>query len=182
MKFFMATLFPILFFARGNWVGNGAKLISVVLIARLGFTGCTKSKFSGNPKQSVTKDSLPTDIENGEVKPLPGVVKPLPIPNREHIYFDLTIATEGDYSFRLNSDDGSILKVDGKIIIDNDGLHDVSSKEASIYLTPGPHQFNVAYFQGPRVNIALELFWKSSGAESYLPLDIVSRPARIGLR
>lgn len=95
------------------------------------------------------------------------------------IHFDLTIAEEGDYSFRLNSDDGSILYADGQVVINNDGLHDVGSKDGTVHLKPGLHHFNVGYYQGPRFNIALELYWKKPGAsgESYLPLDIVSRPA-----
>lgn len=94
------------------------------------------------------------------------------------ISFDVTIATEGDYKFRLNSDDGSILKIDGNVVISNDGLHDVASKDGTVRLTPGVHRFNVPYYQGPRFNIALELFWTPpGGTESYLPLDIVSRPS-----
>ena len=63
----------------------------------------------------------------------------------------------GNYSFRLHSDDGSRLWIDGKLLIDNDGIHPPQSKSASTFLTPGEHTLWVEYFQGPREIIALSL-------------------------
>jgi len=65
----------------------------------------------------------------------------------------------GDYfTFRLISDDGSLLFVDGHLIIDNDGGHPPGSKLATIPLAAGEHLLNVEYYQGPRDRIALQLF------------------------
>lgn len=70
------------------------------------------------------------------------------------VYIDIP----GKYRFRLNSDDGSKLIVNGKKVIDNDGQHAPTSKHGDIVLKEGVHEFVVEYFQGPRHQIALQLF------------------------
>lgn len=70
---------------------------------------------------------------------------------------------EGEYGFRLVSDDGSRLFIDGQKLIDNDGVHASASASGSVYLTPGTHQIEVDYFQGPRYYVALQLFWTPPG-------------------
>lgn len=64
----------------------------------------------------------------------------------------------GFYRFRLVSDDGAILYIDGHKVIDNDGQHPPTMKHATIPLEAGEHELFVSYFQGPRENIALQLF------------------------
>lgn len=73
------------------------------------------------------------------------------------------IDQEGEYVFRLVSDDGSRLLIDGTKIIDNDGQHAVRSVSGEVYLTHGLHSLEVDYFQGPRAEIALQLFWTPPG-------------------
>ncbi len=90
----------------------------------------------------------------------------------------LQVPTEGDYVFQMNSDDGSKLSIDGKLLIDNDGLHQafgpgpedsqtVGQKEATVRLTAGDHALALDYFQGPKFRIALELKWKKPGATTF---------------
>lgn len=69
-----------------------------------------------------------------------------------------TLEKGGNYSFRLHSDDGSRLWIDGKVLIDNDGIHPPQSKSAAVFLAPGEHTLWVEYFQGPRESIALSLY------------------------
>lgn len=64
----------------------------------------------------------------------------------------------GRYSFRLSSDDGSKLFIDDSLVIDNDGLHPVSSAEGAIDLDRSDHHITLQYFQGPRIYVALQLF------------------------
>jgi hypothetical protein len=73
----------------------------------------------------------------------------------------LVIPQGGSYTFYLNSDDGSILYIDGKMVIDNDGLHSTSEKSATVSLTKGIHDFELRYYQGPATEIALQLFWST---------------------
>jgi len=67
------------------------------------------------------------------------------------------IANPGVYLFQLTSDDGSKLYIDGKEVIDNDGIHPVQSEICSTTLTGGVHRIRVSYFQGPRARVALIL-------------------------
>jgi hypothetical protein len=73
------------------------------------------------------------------------------------------VETEGEYKFRLVSDDGSRLYIDGKKIIDNDGTHPSQSVSGSVSFNSGVHDIEVDYFQGPRYYVALQLFWTQPG-------------------
>jgi outer membrane protein OmpA-like peptidoglycan-associated protein len=76
----------------------------------------------------------------------------------------------GDYRFRLTSDDGSRLLVDGRPVIDNDGLHATRALEGRVALSPGMHDIEVQYFQGPRTQVALVLELAGEG-EGYRAFD-----------
>jgi hypothetical protein len=67
------------------------------------------------------------------------------------------VSKPGRYDFKLLSDDGSVLYIDGKQIIDNDGQHGVLEKDGSAKLDAGVHRVRVSYFQGPRFHVALVL-------------------------
>jgi mono/diheme cytochrome c family protein len=54
----------------------------------------------------------------------------------------------GDYQFFLGSDDGSQLRIDGKQIILNDGVHPHSVKDGKARLKAGVHDVLVDYFEG----------------------------------
>ena len=63
----------------------------------------------------------------------------------------------GRYRFRLISDDGARLIIDGRIVIDNDGIHPPQAAEGEVQLTAGRHTLELQYFQGPRYQVALQL-------------------------
>ncbi len=58
------------------------------------------------------------------------------------------VAKKGDYKFRLGSDDGSRLVIDGKQVILNDGIHPTTFKNGSIKLDAGIHDVRIEYFEG----------------------------------
>lgn len=70
----------------------------------------------------------------------------------------LRVRTPGLYALTLTSDDGSRLYLGSDIVIDNDFQHNTLTKSARIHLEAGDHPLTVAYFQGPRFEIALQLF------------------------
>ncbi len=76
------------------------------------------------------------------------------------------IPATGQYTFALQSDDGAILYIDNKIVVDNDGLHASQRKTAKVTLTSGEHDIRIDYYQGPRYHIELVLFWLKPGAGS----------------
>ncbi len=74
------------------------------------------------------------------------------------------------YTFSLLSDDGAKLIINGKTVIDNDGIHPPTKKTGSVKLTKGFHTVEVQYFQGPRYQVALVLSLVKNGRE--VPFDI----------
>jgi hypothetical protein len=60
----------------------------------------------------------------------------------------LELPEEGTYGFFTNSDDGSKLYVDGKLVVDNDGDHGVLERSGSLNLTKGKHLIRVEFFNG----------------------------------
>jgi hypothetical protein len=61
----------------------------------------------------------------------------------------IDVQAPGMFGFRLTSDDGSRLFIDDKLVVDNDGCHDVRTREGSVALTAGVHRIRIAFWQGP---------------------------------
>ena len=74
-----------------------------------------------------------------------------------------TVGQDGTYAFRLHSDDGSYLFIDGTLVIENDGKHKPESRSGSIALRSGPHQLRLLYAQTTD-RMALQLFVRTPGA------------------
>jgi len=70
---------------------------------------------------------------------------------------DFWVEEPGRYSFSLESDDGSVLFIDGRRVVDNDGIHSTQYSSARTELPAGAHHLRVAYYQGPRDAVALVL-------------------------
>ncbi|MDX2053570.1 MAG: PA14 domain-containing protein [Polyangiaceae bacterium] len=69
------------------------------------------------------------------------------------------IAEGGEYEFRLSSDDGAKLIIDGsQVVIDNDGVHPPKQARGKVQLSAGDHSLVLEYFQGPRYEINLQLW------------------------
>lgn len=52
----------------------------------------------------------------------------------------------GAYEFWTESDDGSILSIDGEIVVNNDGDHGMSEKSGIAFLQKGYHSIRIIYF------------------------------------
>ncbi|MEO6599350.1 MAG: PA14 domain-containing protein, partial [Polyangiaceae bacterium] len=70
------------------------------------------------------------------------------------------VRAEDSYNFRLLSDDGARLEIDGHQVLDNDGQHLPSAVSTNVRLAVGQHTFFVFYYQGPPDFVALQLFVK----------------------
>lgn len=70
--------------------------------------------------------------------------------------------TTGLYTFRLGSDDGSALRIDQRVVIENDGLHTYRTEEATIPLARGTHLFELVYFERDG-DQALTVEWSTDG-------------------
>jgi hypothetical protein len=74
-----------------------------------------------------------------------------------------TVARDGAYDFRLHSDDGSYLFIDGSMVIENDGKHKPMSRSGSIQLRAGGHELRLLYAQTTD-RMALQLFVQVPGS------------------
>jgi hypothetical protein len=75
----------------------------------------------------------------------------------------LIVPEDGEYTFRLDSDDGSRLTIDGKKRIEYDGIHGTGrARRAKVTLTAGRHDFRVDYFQAESGK-GLQLDWSGPG-------------------
>ena len=85
---------------------------------------------------------------------------------KDKFYANITgwikIASAGKYQFRLGSDDGSRLFIKDQKIIDNDGVHEATSKEGIVDLAVGSHALRVEYFNNTPEEF-LQLEWKKPG-------------------
>jgi outer membrane protein OmpA-like peptidoglycan-associated protein len=147
----------------------------------------------GNLKGSIyfieeTTENMPADLEKR--KPVGAIyTSRLDIPVREFSqgfpgvtnrfeYFGIIykgvfeIENDGNYTWRLSSDDGSILWIDNKEIINNDGVHGTQETEGEVFLNKGNHTIKVWYFQGPAYEISLQLFIKMPGSEDFEIFDL----------
>ncbi len=82
-------------------------------------------------------------------------------PNDYAIQYDgvLKIDRDGDYSFSLTSDDGSRLLIDGKLVVNNDGIHPPQTARGKTRLTKGVHKVSVDFMQGgggAELSVAIE--------------------------
>jgi len=76
------------------------------------------------------------------------------------------VTKPGDYRFQLTADDGAQLFIDGKRMIDKDGVHAAEAGEEIVRLEAGGHKLRVPYFQGPRPYVALVLEVKPPGGKT----------------
>lgn len=93
---------------------------------------------------------------------------------------NLTVPEDGAYAFRLTSDDGSRLRIDGSTVIDHDGLHGAEPKDGSVDLTAGHHPLRIDHFDrtgGQQVTLE----WKPPGAGDFtvVPTSVLSTDADV---
>ena len=78
----------------------------------------------------------------------------------------------GEYEFRLTSDDGSVLFIDRKLIVNNDGMHDMQAATGIYTIKSGFRRLQVAYFQGPAFQLGLILEYRKSGSTDWKVFDL----------
>jgi hypothetical protein len=74
------------------------------------------------------------------------------------------IREDGIYAWYLSADDGAVLWIDGRLVVDNDGQHANTEKSGKIALKKGPHVFRLDYIQG-KSDKALKLEYSVGGHE-----------------
>ncbi len=84
------------------------------------------------------------------------------------------IPKDGKYTFFLESDDGSRLYIDGKQIIDHNGLHAMEEKDGEAELKEGKHSIKIEFFEND-VDAGCKFFWQPAGAtKEIVPARVLS--------
>jgi RNase P/RNase MRP subunit p29 len=84
------------------------------------------------------------------------------------------VPKDGKYTFFLESDDGSRLYIDGKQIIDHNGLHAMEEKEGEAELKEGKHSIKIEFFEND-VDAGCKFFWQPPGAtKEIVPARVLS--------
>jgi type 1 glutamine amidotransferase len=83
---------------------------------------------------------------------------------------EIFIEKDGEHTFRLTSDDGTELLIDGKTVVNNDGIHPATPKEANVRLKAGWHPLRVRYFENDGEE-RLRLDWKRPGDTEFRLVD-----------
>ncbi len=77
------------------------------------------------------------------------------------------IRNPGDYEFRMVADDGAILHIDDREVINADGLHVALGRWGVAPLEAGRHTVHVEYYQGEVTSVALELWVRAPGESEW---------------
>lgn len=75
----------------------------------------------------------------------------------------------GVYGFKLDTDDGSQLIIDDRMIVDNDYNKGNMISTGAAYLEQGMHKFRMLYFEG-HFDEKIELGWMVPGSDSYVKI------------
>ncbi len=85
----------------------------------------------------------------------------------------LSIAQKGAYQFATKSDDGSVVYINGKMVVDNDDLHALRHISGVASLEEGLHHVRVKYFDGGG-GAVMEFLWTPPGkSESPVPAQVL---------
>jgi hypothetical protein len=76
---------------------------------------------------------------------------------------EFDVPRAGTWQFRLVSDDGALLYVDDKRVVDNDGVHTAKSADGEATLTRGLHWLRLDYFQASKGQVALQVLMGQNG-------------------
>ncbi len=108
---------------------------------------------SGTPSQTLTDSVVRLDPK----------WNPIPEKIGRILTGEIVIPKSELVRFALRSDDGSRLEIDGKVVVNNDGLHGSKTAEGAAPLAKGPHSIKVLWFNNTG-DASLNLAWAIGGA------------------
>lgn len=119
----------------------------------------------------VAVNSLPSVFENTRAPDRVDVVPGFDIDGDSGRVYrfagSIGVRSAGVVTFRVRSDDGVALFVDGGRVLINDGVHSESEVEGSVALSRGEHLIDVRYFNGPD-NGTLQVQWREPGDVAFV--------------
>jgi hypothetical protein len=106
---------------------------------------------------------------------------PLPPPFSIDWMGQITIKQNGTYEFALVADDGALLEIDGRVVVDDSKGPILQRKSGSIELSSGRHSIRVRYFNALFGGL-IKLWWTAPGqSEEIVPREVlVPAPPSVG--
>jgi hypothetical protein len=87
----------------------------------------------------------------------------------------IRVPTTDVYVFSVNSDDGTRLRIGGRDVVRNDGVHGMTEVRGEIALEEGWHPIELVYFQGTG-GLGLQVTWEGPGfLQRPIPKDALGR-------
>ncbi|MDA0839375.1 MAG: PA14 domain-containing protein, partial [Planctomycetota bacterium] len=150
LKPLMAKLPPLLSSAEGEGEGiSGKSGINVDYYARFPRSASREVVEKMKPTASGIADAIDLNTEVLKDKGSFGL----------RFTGAILVPESGRYTFYTNSDDGSMLYIDDKLVVSNDGNHGPVEKSGNIQLTAGPHKLLVTMFDSGGGD-HLQAFWE----------------------
>jgi alpha-L-fucosidase len=75
----------------------------------------------------------------------------------------------GLYRFFVDSDDGSMMKLHGAVVVDNDGPHSATEKSGAVALEKGLHPVEILMFEDAGQDL-LRVSWRGPGMDAKMPV------------
>ena len=85
----------------------------------------------------------------------------------------IKIEKTAGYTFFTTSDDGSILEIDGQLIVNNDGNHGFEEKEGKCFLEKGYHMIKLSYFDSGGGNNLLFSYQPIGQTKTEVPATVL---------
>lgn len=139
--------------ATGQWLSNTSPGYNAVQGVIAGGTNPSYTYlYTGNFNQPDSAGSIANTL-------LPVILQPFYINQNYKISCTgfIVVLEAGYYNFTTASDDGTILTVDGTVVVNNDGNHTITTKAGLKYLHSGVKAFNLLYAQAGGGNFAMVL-------------------------
>lgn len=94
---------------------------------------------------------------------------------KDHFYVRWTgilrVPAAGERTFALFSDDGSRLFIDGKLVVDHGGIHDMKEPmKGKATLTKGDHELRIDFFDNDR-GAGCKVCWGTGGDLAAIPAE-----------
>ena len=127
--------------------------------------GCRYTYHLGEFKKAA--DVLASPVVSRGTMPTPSIAG---APDADHFGYVFTgyidVPEEGLWEFALRSDDGSILEIDGRLAVNNDGSHSDYTATGQIALRKGLHPFRLVYLEDYEGQV-LGWGWKAPSSDKF---------------
>ncbi len=127
--------------------------------------GCGYTYHQGEFKKAA--DVLASPVVSKGTMPAPSIAG---APDADHFGYVFTgyidVPEDGLWEFALRSDDGSILEIDGRLAVNNDGSHSDYTATGQVALRKGLHSFRLVYLEDYEGQV-LGWAWKAPSSDKF---------------